>query len=71
MIDRLFPDRTMDLRAQAILASARTRTQEQAADAWREHFRWTQRRVGGDPPARVRDDYDYMAAPDPLRRLPS
>lgn len=70
MIERVLPDRTLDQRVRALMASARTTTQADAADAWREHFRWTSRRVSGDPPANVRDDYDYMVRPDPLRRLP-
>lgn len=70
MIERVLPDRTMEERVRALVASARMTPQTESADAWREHFRWTSRRVSGGPPANVKSEHDYMARPDPLRKLP-
>lgn len=70
MVDRVLPDRSIEQRVRALIASARTAPQNEASDSWREHFRWTSRRVSGGPPANVKDEHDYMVRPDPLRRLP-
>lgn len=69
-MDPILSDRSMWIRAMALTRSARTSPQSIATDAWREHFRWTQRRVSDGEPDQKRDDFEYMARPDPLRRLP-